>query len=209
MSAYWSSSVQRQPLAQSQHVPQQPQFVGAGSSQQHQQLGQHQHRQQQQYGGARTHQAGGPPPAPTTADGRLHSVDELPACFRGVFRFRFFNAIQNECWPIVFDSSSNVVIAAPTGGGAPPITALLTLGAVFLCPRLPAPTNCFATHTRCALRPAGKTALLELACLRLLSRHITAAGQFAHKPGHLKAVYIAPTRSLVQASQPGQVFPAW
>lgn len=51
--------------------------------------------------------------------------------------------------------------------------------------------------------PKGKTVLLELAILRLLSRHISPTGQFANKPGHLKAVYLAPTRALVQASGGG------
>lgn len=61
----------------------------------------------------------GPPPlqlAPA-ADGRLRSVDELPPCFRGVFTFRYFNAIQNECWSDIYEAGHNVVIAAPTGGG--------------------------------------------------------------------------------------------
>ena len=47
--------------------------------------------------------------------------------------------------------------------------------------------------------------LLELAILRMLSRHVSAAGQFSHQPGHLKAVYLAPARALVQAS-PGATF---
>lgn len=60
-----------------------------------------------------------PPPPPHEGDsGRLHSVDELPPCFRSVFSFRYFNAIQNECWPAIFEGGPNVVVAAPTGGGA-------------------------------------------------------------------------------------------
>jgi hypothetical protein len=57
------------------------------------------------------------PPPPDVGDGRLRAVDELPVCFRGVFPFRYFNAIQNDCWPAIYDSDSNVVISAPTGGG--------------------------------------------------------------------------------------------
>lgn len=41
--------------------------------------------------------------------------------------------------------------------------------------------------------------LLELAVLRMLLQHIGAEGQYAHKPGLLKAVYLAPARALVQA----------
>lgn len=41
--------------------------------------------------------------------------------------------------------------------------------------------------------------LLELAILRLLSRHLAPGGaQFSHRLGHLKAVYLAPSRALVQ-----------
>lgn len=46
--------------------------------------------------------------------------------------------------------------------------------------------------------------LLELAILHLLSRHVTAAGQFVHQPGHLKAVYLAPSRALVQVGAEGE-----
>lgn len=57
-------------------------------------------------------------PPPPTADGRLRSVDELPPPFRPCFRFRYFNAIQNESWGAIWEGDSNVVISAPTGGGA-------------------------------------------------------------------------------------------
>lgn len=40
--------------------------------------------------------------------------------------------------------------------------------------------------------------LLELAILRLLSSHIAPGGQWAHHPGHLKSIYLAPSRALVQ-----------
>ncbi|PSC72871.1 putative ATP-dependent DNA helicase HFM1 isoform B [Micractinium conductrix] len=43
-----------------------------------------------------------------------------------------------------------------------------------------------------------KTVLMELAILRLLSANIAPNGAFAHKPGHLKAIYLAPARALVQ-----------
>lgn len=66
---------------------------------------------------------------------------------------------------------------------------------------LPAPPHLLSPH-------AGKTVLLELAILRLLSQHITGTGQFAHKPGHLKAVYLAPARALVQASSGNAFLPS-
>ncbi|KAL4457640.1 hypothetical protein ABPG75_012505 [Micractinium tetrahymenae] len=145
--------------------PHQPGFPGAYPQQ---------HQQQQPYYAAApavAQQQTSPPaqpyaPAPpagvaAASDSRLRSVDELPPPFRAAFPFRFFNAIQNECWPAIYQQGSNVVVAAPTGG--------------------------------------GKTVLLELAILRLLSRHLAPGGtQFAHQPGHLKAVYLAPSRALVQ-----------
>lgn len=54
------------------------------------------------------------------------------------------------------------------------------------CPRLPCTT--------------GKTVLLELAILRMLAALVTPGGQFQHRPGHLKSVYLAPSRALVQVS---------
>ena len=149
---------------------------------------------------------GPPPPAPPpplagAADGRLRSVDELPAAFRPVFPFRYFNAIQNESWPTIYEAGHNVVIAAPTGGGA----------SAGCCPKACARrafTHCPpASHHRLSLLPsnrAGKTVLLELAILRLLSCRIApGSGQWAHQPGHLKSVYLAPSRALVQVGAAG------
>ena len=45
---------------------------------------------------------------------------------------------------------------------------------------------------------SGKTVLFELGILNLLSRSLTPDGTFAHRNGHLKTVYLAPTKSLVQ-----------
>eukprot|EP00887_Chlorella_sp_A99_P002756 scaffold6.g2756.t1 len=46
---------------------------------------------------------------------------------------------------------------------------------------------------------SGKTVLMELAILQMLSRNIDpASGAYAHRPGLLKAVYLAPARALVQ-----------
>jgi ATP-dependent DNA helicase HFM1/MER3 len=45
----------------------------------------------------------------------------------------------------------------------------------------------------------GKTVCMELAILRLLSRHVDAStGHFRHRPGLLKVVYLAPAKALVQ-----------
>ena len=47
---------------------------------------------------------------------------------------------------------------------------------------------------------SGKTGVLELAMLRMLSSCLNPYGQFCHSSGSLKAVYLAPTKALVQAS---------
>jgi replicative superfamily II helicase len=45
---------------------------------------------------------------------------------------------------------------------------------------------------------AGKTVVMELGILRLLTRSISPTGQLQHQPGSLKAVYLAPAKALVQ-----------
>ncbi|KAJ7970807.1 DExH-box ATP-dependent RNA helicase [Quillaja saponaria] len=47
----------------------------------------------------------------------LKSVSDLPAPFRSIFSFRYFNSLQSECFPICFHSDVNMVISAPTGSG--------------------------------------------------------------------------------------------
>ena len=45
---------------------------------------------------------------------------------------------------------------------------------------------------------SGKTGVMELAVLGLLSSNISALGAYAHRSGCLKTVYLAPSRALVQ-----------
>ncbi|KAK7825009.1 dexh-box atp-dependent rna helicase dexh17 [Quercus suber] len=47
----------------------------------------------------------------------LKSVLDLPAHFRSAFKFRYFNPLQSECFPVCFHSDANMVISAPTGSG--------------------------------------------------------------------------------------------
>ncbi|XAR51890.1 DNA helicase [Bertholletia excelsa] len=47
----------------------------------------------------------------------LKSVSDLPATFRSIFGFRYFNSLQSECFPACFLSDVNMVISAPTGSG--------------------------------------------------------------------------------------------
>ena len=44
----------------------------------------------------------------------------------------------------------------------------------------------------------GKTVALELAILRLLCRNLDGGGNFVHRPGAVKAIYLAPAKALVQ-----------
>lgn len=45
---------------------------------------------------------------------------------------------------------------------------------------------------------SGKTGVMELAILRLVARQIDHQGQLHLRGGALKAIYLAPTRALVQ-----------
>ncbi|XP_066318886.1 ATP-dependent DNA helicase MER3 homolog isoform X1 [Miscanthus floridulus] len=47
----------------------------------------------------------------------LRCVSDLPPPFRSVFRFRYFNSLQSECFHVCFFSDVNMVISAPTGSG--------------------------------------------------------------------------------------------
>lgn len=46
---------------------------------------------------------------------------------------------------------------------------------------------------------SGKTVILELAILRVLSTGVNEQGRFSHRGGSLRAVYLAPSKALVQA----------
>ncbi|KAI4366867.1 hypothetical protein MLD38_022679 [Melastoma candidum] len=47
----------------------------------------------------------------------LKSVSDLPAPFRFLYGFRYFNSLQSECFPVCFHSDVSMVISAPTGSG--------------------------------------------------------------------------------------------
>ncbi|KAH6771509.1 DNA helicase ROCK-N-ROLLERS [Perilla frutescens var. hirtella] len=47
----------------------------------------------------------------------LKAVTDLPAPFRSVFNFRYFNSLQSECFSTCYLSDVNMVISAPTGSG--------------------------------------------------------------------------------------------
>lgn len=47
----------------------------------------------------------------------LLSVRGLPDNYRSLFYFPVFNAVQSKCFPAIYKSDDNVVLAAPTGSG--------------------------------------------------------------------------------------------
>nr|CAB3450378.1 unnamed protein product [Digitaria exilis] len=68
----------------------------------------------------------------------LRCVSDLPPPFRPVFRFRYFNSLQSECFQVCFLSDVNMVISAPTGSGKTVLFELciLRLFSRFLSPDL-------------------------------------------------------------------------
>jgi len=49
---------------------------------------------------------------------------------------------------------------------------------------------------------SGKTGVMELAILGMLSANIDEEGTYRHRQGRLKAVYLAPSKALVQVPPP-------
>ncbi|KAL2809895.1 Sec63 Brl domain-containing protein [Aspergillus granulosus] len=47
----------------------------------------------------------------------LVSAQELPGKYRSLFQFPCFNAVQSKCFPAIYKSDDNLVLAAPTGSG--------------------------------------------------------------------------------------------
>ncbi|KAF3321699.1 ATP-dependent DNA helicase MER3 [Carex littledalei] len=78
----------------------------------------------------------------------LRSVLELPAVFRPVFNFRYFNSLQSECFSVCFLCDKNMVISAPTGSGK---TVLFELSILRLLSRFFSPDGRF-NHVKGVLK---------------------------------------------------------
>ncbi|CAI5470957.1 unnamed protein product [Closterium sp. Yama58-4] len=50
-------------------------------------------------------------------DDTLKCISHLPPCFRPLFSFRYFNAVQSEAFGEVYTTDNNIVVSAPTGSG--------------------------------------------------------------------------------------------
>ncbi|CAI5973984.1 unnamed protein product [Closterium sp. NIES-65] len=50
-------------------------------------------------------------------DDTLKCISHLPPCFRSLFSFRYFNAVQSEAFGEVYTTDNNIVVSAPTGSG--------------------------------------------------------------------------------------------
>jgi len=61
---------------------------------------------------------------PTVHGIQLVPVDRLSDRHRSVFLFPLFNAVQSKCFNLVYESTDNIVVAAPTGAGK---TAIMEL----------------------------------------------------------------------------------
>ena len=78
---------------------------------------------------AQTSQRALPPPAraraysaaaqggPVVQGISLISTQRLPDRFRSIFAYPLFNAVQSKCFPVVYNTSDNFVVSAPTGSG--------------------------------------------------------------------------------------------
>ncbi|CAI5516715.1 unnamed protein product [Closterium sp. Naga37s-1] len=50
-------------------------------------------------------------------DDTLKCISHLPPCFRSLFSFRYFNAVQSEAFGEVYTTDNNIVVSAPTVTG--------------------------------------------------------------------------------------------
>jgi ATP-dependent DNA helicase HFM1/MER3 len=101
--------------------------------------------------------------------GKTSAVPAIQDCVSGgsltsanVVDFRFFNAVQSECFHEAFLSDVNMVVSSPTG--------------------------------------SGKTVIMELAILRVLSHFVDVRGKLTLPQGQTKTIYVGPSRALVQVS---------
>ena len=111
---------------------------------------------------------------------------------------RYFNAVQSETFPVAYGSDANMVShylwsSFQHGAG-------LTLLACI--PLTPMYTAC-DMHLQVVAAPtgSGKTGILELAILRMLSSNMCGEHLLSHQHGKLKAIYLAPSKALVQVTR--------
>lgn len=69
-----------------------------------------------------------PPPPPNFYDPSLLRVsDVIPAQYRDIFPFQFFNKVQSECFNTIYNENQSMVVSSPTASGK---TALFEIAMV-------------------------------------------------------------------------------
>ncbi|KAL7190350.1 hypothetical protein ACSBR2_022598 [Camellia fascicularis] len=126
----------------------------------------------------------------------LKSVSDLPAPFRSIFGFRYFNSLQSECFSACFQSDVNMVISAPTGSGK---TVLFELCILRLLSRFISAEGRFI-HLKGMLKTVGflqKSDVSYKTITVVFSPYIVVVPGFCLFPSGVQ-IYIAPSKALVQ-----------
>ena len=111
---------------------------------------------------------------------------------------RYFNAVQSETFPAAYESDVNMVSWYLQSAQA-------HIGLEACCRWCSDLwVSCWLTATCMQVVAAptgsGKTGILELAILRMLSRALQGQQLSPHPNGQLRAIYLAPSKALVQVS---------
>ena len=130
---------------------------------------------------------------------RLREVAELPRAFQSLFSsFKYFNGIQAEMIDYILSTSRSFVVSA-CARRARSAPASRRARRRLLPPPIFRSHSCVSPLRPGAPTGSGKTVLLELAILQMLLKRVDRnTGAFEHRPGELKAIYMAPLKALVQ-----------
>ena len=147
----------------------------------------------------------------------VRAVSELPGCLQPVFSGSFRSSIHKTSTRIIVPHTLHGMLHAPVMQVLQysPVRVLSSglwlryqhgkqrFGLALHCKALVKVTALCANHSVdmqvvAAPTGSGKTGVMELAILRLVSGYIDQDHQFVLKPGSLKVVYLAPIRALVQ-----------
>ena len=135
--------------------------------------------------------AGYPPPAQPAVRDLVRAVAELPAALQPAFAgmFRRGRAVQGHARVQVTPGRCSGLQSAPT---------TCRYFNTVQSEAFPAAFQSDSNLVVAAPTGSGKTGVMELAILRLVARQIDHQGQLHVRAGTFKAIYLAPTRALVQ-----------